>query len=71
MASKIYTTLLCIYDVNYCLFTSTQSSPFSISCKAGLVVMNPLTFYDGGSEFPQNIITNLTLKLPQSAHYFI
>ena len=44
MISEFYSTFLRFYDVYYCPFTSTQRTPFSISCKAGLVVMNSLSF---------------------------
>lgn len=43
-STKKFCTFVCIHDSNYCPFVSTWGTPFSISCKTGLVVMNSPSF---------------------------
>lgn len=50
--SEFYTAFLCFYAINYWSFIFTQRSPFRISCKAGLAVMNSLSFCLSGKILP-------------------
>lgn len=49
--TREFYTALCFYDVNFSPFISTQGTPCSISCKAGLVVINFLSFSLFGKVF--------------------